>query len=374
MLVYLCTFFISLLFLYLGIRDKSCKNNKLFIILALMFPCFLAAFRDISIGSDTKGYVYNLFIFAKDSNGLGNFFKTAYAWYLQKDYLYLTNTFLIAKLGLSLKVLFFTNEFLVIVPIYFAFRRLKFNRNSVLIAMFTFFFVFYNVTYNMVRQSIAIAFAVLAFSIYSTSRNKKEKILSYLVLLIAIGFHTTSILTILLFWLYKFYNSKKISENIKFGLFYCGIFISILIVILYEPFLKFLANTGIYSLADLYMERYSTKDFSFYQLTINLLMLFMIILNKDHIVKKRCNYYFLLLISIINLIISSGLGYFIMYSQRVVYYIQYILLLCYIPNIKIDNKNQKNTYLIYLFLLMILWFLYFVIKDVHETVPYIANF
>lgn len=372
MIPYLVTFLISIFFIYVGESNKNNKiGGRILVLLGLIFPCLLAAFRNVSIGTDTKGYVYNLYKFSSESNNLFAFFDKAYIYYSQKNYLYLLNTYIIGKNNLPFGLLLFINEALVIFPIYFSFKILKFNRNKILIGMITFYFIFYNSTLNIVRQSIAIAFIVLSFSQYIKSENIKKKILSYIYLFIAMEFHTTAIISIILLWGYKFYSSKKINEKTKQTVSILCILFSVLIVIFYKQFLTFLAKSGIFTLATLYLRRYLAYDFSFYQFVINIIIFFMITFNKNYFIKNECNYNYLILLSIINLNISSGLGYFIMFSQRIMYYTQYILLFCFISHVKIDTENKKMIYDIYIFLLLISWILYIGIKNTHETVPYI---
>ena len=73
-------------------------------------------------------------------------------------------------------------------------KILKFDRRETMIGIASFYLLLYNVSYNMVRQSISIAFIILAFSLYITSTKKKEKLMSFLCFVIAYEFHSTFIL------------------------------------------------------------------------------------------------------------------------------------------------------------------------------------
>lgn len=61
MIIYWVSFFCSVFFLLFGLRSQKIIIGKIFIVVGLIIPCLLAGMRDISIGSDTSGYVFDLF-------------------------------------------------------------------------------------------------------------------------------------------------------------------------------------------------------------------------------------------------------------------------------------------------------------------------
>lgn len=373
MIPYILMFIASLVFVGIGLKNKEKLAGKILVTIGLLLPCILAGLRDVSIGTDTGGYIHNLYQLSKSSNSLFDFFETAHRWYLQSDYIYLTITYLIGKSGLGFGVLLFIYECLIVFPIYLAMKKQKVDRRGTLIGLAIFYLLLYNVTLNMLRQSISIAFVVLAFSYYIESTNKKEKLFSYLIALMSYGFHSTAIFALAIIAMYKIYTSNNIKEKSKSFLSIIITVLSVAFVVFYKYVLTFIGTSGIYGLALYYLNRYSITDFSFYQTLINVLMLFIIVVNKKAIKKSRMPYKFLLAISIINLIISSGLGYFILYSQRIMLYIQYVVLLCFVPRIKYSNANGRNSLMIFMTILALSWLAYFALKNVGETVPYILS-
>ncbi len=369
-MAYLVMFVISILFVATGLKTPKKTLSKALIVLGLIIPCVMAALRNVNVGTDTNGYIYNLYKMAFKSKSLFNFFSITYKNYLQKDYIYTTITYFIGKNRLGFGTLLFIYECLIVFPIYISFKKLKFSKMSIIIGLISFYFILYNVTYNMLRQSIAIAFTTLAFSQYVTSSNRKEKVLSYLFALIAFGFHSTAIVIIPIFWLYSFYSSKKIDNKYKLALSIIIVASSILFIAFHRVMLTFIGKTGIYPLALFYLKKYSVRNFGFYQSFINVLIISIIIYNKKDFIKSKIPYTFILTLSLINFLISTGLGYFISYSQRIVLYIQYILVFCFIPRIKYKGEANKKVVLLYVLLLLISWLLYFVYKNVHETNPY----
>lgn len=370
MIAYLIMFALSLSLIWIGIKSNN-KIIKIILIAAgLLLPCIMAGMRDISIGTDTKGYIHNLYSLSKESKSIFNFYDTAYAWYVERDYAYLTITYFAAKCGLSFGALLFIYECLIIIPLFASFRKIKMSNRATMIGMAIVFLVLYNVTYNMLRQSIAIAFTTLAFTSYLTCKTKGQLIVTVLEIILAIGFHSTAIAIIPIILLHKYYTNNKHLTKQKQLLSILLIISSIAIVIFYSAFLQLLAKTGVYSNATYYLDHYSTKDFSLYQFVINLLMIAIIIGNKKKIIANKMPYRFLVIMALTNMIISSGLGYFIMYSQRIMLYIQYILLLCYTPLIITWNKKITKTTLLFMLALLGTWVMYYGYKNVGETVPY----
>ena len=370
MVPYLIVFVLSITLLMAGYKIRNTIFGKILIFTGLLVPCMLAGIRDISIGTDTKGYVYNLYALAKDSNTIRSFFDIAYKWYAEKDYCYLLITYSAAKYNLSFGFLLFIYEALIMFPLYFCAKKMNLDRFGFIICFLSFFFLLYNVSFNMVRQSIAIVLATLSFVYYMKSENKKEKIIAYILLLIAFKFHSTSIITLALFWLYNFYTNEKSVGRKKSFLSIILIGITVMGLLNYKSVLLFLGKSGLYSLSLYYIKTYSIPDFSYYQAFINILLIIMVLFNKKGLDK---NYKFCLLISIINFLVSSVLGYFIMYSHRIVLYLEFILVFCFIPNIRLSSKKEKAMYLLYIVLLCISWYLYIVVMNVNETIPFISS-
>lgn len=374
MLPYILMFIISVLLIWIGLNLKQKWARILLVLTGLLVPCIMAGARDISIGSDTRGYIHNLYLLSSKASNLRDFFQTAYLTYAEKDYCYLIFSYLIGKSGLGFGFLLFIYEALIVFPLFLSFKKMKYDENKIVLGLISFYFIFYQVTFNMLRQSIAIAFVVLAFSYYISNSNKFNKIISYLLIGVAFGFHSTSLIVIPFFLLYRLYYNNKIALKNKILLSIILVVGSSLFVIFYKNILTFIGESGIYPLALLYLERYSIKDFSFYQAFINLLLLLSIVINIRHFKDDKNYYLFLLTLSVINLVISSGLGYFIQYSQRIMLYIQYILLFCYVPKLLLKNRRDFIIIMICIGVLFFTWYLYFVFKNVHETVPYTLSF
>lgn len=371
MLTYLGMFAISLTFLKIGysVTNLSSKKNKLvfkylFIIMSIMLPCIMASQRNIMIGSDTKGYIYKLFKLAKETNGLTEFFDDAYNWYHIRDYLYLSLTYSIAHLFGSFKVFLFAIEVLIIVPIFLALNNNKKCNNEVIFGMFIFFMFMYNMTYCLARQSIAISFLILGLS----NLQNNKKVSAIVCLLVSIGFHITSLLSIIIYVIFilcKMLNkSDKKTKIILLSLLYI---ISFIILIFFKKIVYFLGGHGIYKHGILFLQTFTQFDFSYMDTALYLFMLYIFIKGKNN----ESNYDFFMVMGSESVIVLQ-LGAFIKFMERVSYYSFYPFLVLTIPKAVINNNkiNKKRMFLVS-FVSIAYWILAFKVLNLFDTVPYI---
>ena len=73
MLIYIVTFILSLLMFKLS--NINSKYSKIFSFFGILFPCLVAAFRSLSIGTDVQVYINPLFQTALRSN---NYFSYSF--------------------------------------------------------------------------------------------------------------------------------------------------------------------------------------------------------------------------------------------------------------------------------------------------------
>lgn len=195
MLIYLLVFFISA-FLFKISSEKKNKWN-FWGILAILIPSILAALRDVSVGTDSETYY------------------SAYTMCVEAQYTRSLNIeisfFLLSKLSLWLggfPTLLFLYELLSIVFVYLAAMRLK-SHVPVWLVMLLYFFLFYNISYNITRQVLAVAFVS-----YTVLCLFDGKIFRFLILsLIAVLMHTSAIVGcayfLLIYWIVNLHSYKR---------------------------------------------------------------------------------------------------------------------------------------------------------------------
>lgn len=364
MMIYIITFIISLSLIYISYSKKIKPLTKsILIFVSLLIPCFLAANRALSIGTDTDGYILKLFNTALKTDSFSAFCNLSKLYFDIKDYGYLFITYISAHCFKNFKFLLFIIEFLVIVPIFKAIYKSSNNRNEALIGMSIFYLFMYNVSYNMARQSISISFLILGIVFLQNKKN----INAFLSLLISIAFHNTSLISILIFIM--FYLIHYLSNNKSKILTIIVYIASLIFVFLHKEIIYLLYNTGLYSHGLFYLQRFSNFDFSFTDTIFYATMLLIYCKNKEIIKDKNINYDYYKFLGIESLIVLQ-LGAFVQYMERVSFYFFYPFIILAIPKISL-HKNILSKYTSILLIIMVFYWIYiFVILNSHNTIPY----
>lgn len=376
-MIYFLMFISSIILIYLGNRLKN--KNKIISsvceIMGILLPCFLAAFRHISIGTDTDVYVIRLFNTAlKDKNGFIHFYQNPYS--NVSEILYLFVTYVCSRISSNIGVLFFVNEALVIIPIYIALKRInKNNINAISLGMFIFYTFFYNMSLNIARQSIAIAFTVLAFSYIG----QKDKLKFLFFSFIAFLFHRTAIVLIPILGLYTFIESKKIDNLTKTNVKIIILFVLFIGIIFFKQILSGIIYMGVFSkYFSMILDKYVRNPIDFNQFnTIIYSILYMVIyINRKFLDKEIYNFSFYKYISLLSIFILQ-LGGIVRFSDRIGHYILFPAIFILIPKImpesleKIKNRKAFCTITTIIVAFCIYWVFWILIQNVHETYPYL---
>lgn len=205
MIIYLFVFSISLLMLNWASGNRQIRTSRwflLYLLLALFPPIFLAAARSPEIGTDTSNYLYFFHEVVNQKVTYVSFVES----HLNVEQGFLLFVYLFGQLFRNDLWFLFATHCLVLIPLFYAGYKLK-NMVSLPFALFFFLFLFYNESLNLMRQYIAMSFIVLA--VVYMILNKKIKCI--IVTIIAISFHYTAVISILIFLIY--YLCKKFPIN-----------------------------------------------------------------------------------------------------------------------------------------------------------------
>ena len=190
MAIYFGTFIVSYLFCWYGERLSNHKKEKkahVMLALAALVPSVLAGIRDYTIGTDIATYGHWLFIAAQNA-------KNPITFALSKtsiDFLYSVFVYCTAHIFQAEHWLyFFTGALIYGFTIAGLYRYRK--EISISMAWLCYLFLFYGDTLNAMRQCIAIAILVFAFSYFQTGNKLRFTVLA----IIAFLFHSTSIVVI----------------------------------------------------------------------------------------------------------------------------------------------------------------------------------
>lgn len=197
--------------------------------------CCVAGFRATSVGTDTNYYGVNSFAAVSQESFL-TFFTLYYrSWGL----LYKFMAWAIINLTHSFFWYLFVIEFLTVVPMLWAAEKLTGKYFPVAVAIFG--LVFFPISFNLMRQMIAMSFLLVAY-VY-LERGKPLGFLGWLV--VATLFHNVVLIGALLYPLFAFGKPGYFSPSIKFILL--SIFVTLLIVVSPRLFAWLVGTTGYYT-------------------------------------------------------------------------------------------------------------------------------
>ena len=385
-MAYVISFSISILFLILAERTSK-KGRYVVSFFAIMIPCFLAAFRADTVGTDVKTYLIPMFDIAKSSHNIADFFSDSWTQ------LYTVRTvasievgfslllYVVTKLFSNLYVLQFFIQFLTIFPIYIALNRLtNFSKKKIMaIGMMVYYATCYNYSLNLMRQYIAIGFLVLSFSYLIMGQKKKF----FIYECVSITFHYAAIAGLIIFMIHEFIlgNLIPFSFNSRLNEYNASKYRSIAVIalsILMIMSMQILVNIIVNQIGNIKYIGYinGVTKLSINQIILRLPLLTILLMNFKRMRQCYGNKVWLLSTFIILVMVvaqlvnsdgtaSSGGAY------RIVLYFSSVLIL--IVPIMYTAFRQKNIILKFLLIsyFVIWWIYYFGIAE-ECTIPYLS--
>lgn len=387
MLPYLLCFTISVFSFFIA---EKVNKNKIFSCLAaligILVLCLLAGLRSENIGTDIGAYTKPIYTAAISSSTFTEYLSSS--WYAQWRYLYVhdfeigftTLVFIITKIFNSFPVVLFSIELCIVVPIYLSLKNIK--GISASFGMLVFCLMFYNVTFNIMRQWIAMALILYAFS-FVINNNKKAALI---LLLIAVAFHTTALIAFVLYAMYYYtvILPKNGNKFVKIRIDSCAftydeytrrIIVIFIISILFLIFFGLLPN--ILNLLGLskyayYISGSITLSINGILLRLPIIILFIIYFRKIQDKTKWAP--FLLAVLLVDVVFSQ-LSSIASQSWRISAWVSFFNIISY-PILLSSISNKRSVYLIrfIIFIYMVLyWLYYFVFQGVHQTIPYVFS-
>lgn len=184
-------------------KKKLNKLAKLFLIISLLVTCVIAGARNITVGTDVKGYVVRLVNVANTYSNILSYIRNANSDFLFAILIYIGNLFK------DMNVVLFFIQFAVAAPIYYyAYKERK--SCSITLTLLIFFLNMYCLSLSMMRQSIAISLCVLSYYYISNKKYKKGLFIN----LCACLFHKTAIIFLIIVLLKKYLQTKSKNKDI----------------------------------------------------------------------------------------------------------------------------------------------------------------
>lgn len=358
------------------------RNYYLLVVTAILFPCILAGVRNICIGTDVEVYVSTLFESALDSHNIYDFYQGTYkkGWAPQyvntMDLGFSLLIYLVAFIIGNINVALFLISVIIILPIYKGLVKLREDGVLITISWFAFLTLFYSTTLNAMRQCMAMS--LLFYGMTYVFTNNSKAFFKYLT--IAFLFHSSALIGILFYFIYKLLYKKihvltSKQHRVRFSP-------SIMVIVLAICSMVIIFNNQIlvWLLTVIGFERYTAYiagvvTFMPTQLIKRLPIFVLIIINWKELIAKYKNIPFLFLMAWFDFL--CGLFYSAnKYGGRIGDYFAVfnIILLGYICSLK-KNKIKYITNLILTFgYLCFYWFFSTVMGNSGETMPYLFWF
>ncbi len=378
MIIYLVTFGFSCLFFKLAEISKKKFEYYTFTFLALLIPCLLAGFRHETIGTDITVYVKPLFEAAQRADSFSGFLKESWFYVWTNRYVYEYEigfnilVFLVAKLTNNFQFLLFLIQCAISVPIYIGIKNIRASEKRLWLCMLVYYLMLYHSGYNLMRQFMAMAIVFLGVT-YLLKNNIKKY---WICIIIGMLFHTSSIIGILYFFIYKFlYSSKKIVFSNQF--LFKGKF-RIIFLLIVGIMLILNLDLVIAILDGLNLSKFTAYikgDLSFSILTIVVRLPIIILFwgCRKKIMNKEKETIFFVAVYIIDLLVAQFASINVYAGQRIGSYFSIFNILSF--PLLCECWKSKSWKGLYKFLLigymLFYWYYYFVYSNANETVPYL---
>ena len=191
-MIYMLMFAVSTFFAYMASRAKDKGGVIFFSVIAVMIPCIMGGVRAPGVGNDTGTYALPHFWKAMDSANFQSFIYGDSR--LSRELGWSLVTYASTKIFGSINANFFIYQLLTIPFVYIgAYRQRK--RVPFPFTMLIFFLVYYNQTYNFMRQCIA---ASIIFMVMPELESRKYKKF-FLAVIAASMFHMSALLAMIYF-------------------------------------------------------------------------------------------------------------------------------------------------------------------------------
>ena len=381
MSVYLIGFFVSTLII--KVTNVIKKNQRFVLILvALLIPCLIAGLRDKCIGTDVQTYLSQMTDAAISAENFSDYMTTR--WFMIWRNLYVsdyeigfsTTVYIVAKLFRNIYAVQFVIQGLVIVPICYSLYKNNQTQNSLCwVGILTYYFMFFNSSLNLMRQSIAMAFIFLAFTFFE---NKNNKICCFFTI-VAVLFHTSAVIGILIYFIYNYVNAEKkvdVSESVhdeqrKNINMMVVILVGFVIVVGTGIATKILSSIGLSKYVG-----YISGNIMFMPNQILSRLPAILILLYAMLYAKRKNrtfqnfqFYFTMMIFDVLLAQFTSVNSF---AGRIGMYFSQFEMLAF-PAICYETRNKKIIQFCLIGYMLFYWWFFYVLNGVNSTVPYVLG-
>lgn len=369
-MIYIYIFTVSTFFCFLSELFDSKKIvflSILFSILSIAIVSIFSGYRNDNIGTDMQLYGNFVFNYALSFNGFKNFYDFSYGVFkLEPGYMllnYIVSRFTNIPANFYLVCATITQSLF-----YSSFKLMK-KHISPTLGWISYLLLFYGSTFNIIRQSLALAVFLFGFSLLITNKNK---IFSVIIIFSSYFFHSSAlIISLFVIAIYYFIlKSKNVEKFVSLT-----ITTSIFLFIFFTPISNILLNIGIlpqrYSV---YLLGYSSGvGFSILSVLLKIIIGLIFLWRYNDLKSNKLFFFYICMFAfdflfyqlrIVNVVFSRASFYFFVF--------QFIS----IPSVIkiIPEKTDKLTLtIIYILFLLATWYYQIVISGNNEIYPYQSN-
>lgn len=387
MVAYLTCFGISIFLFRISEHMKNKKQKNIVIFLALIIPCVLAGLRNKTVGTDVRWYTNPLFECAKKADNFKQYYEMRFLNQFNFQYFYVKNyeilfivlIYIITKLTESFQLILFVIQMLIIFPVYGGLKKFKKLENKLWLSMLVFYFLFFNVTLNLMRQFIGIAIIFYGISCFINENNKKGNIKFWIFLVVGTLFHKSALLGIIIYIIYVILNhqftQKKIYKfygrkiNVSKVLTIILIMSSLFVIYNSNLLIKILNFGGLE-----YYIGYINGEVTFFGTKvikiIPIIFIFLIVY-KSFIIENKISW-FLIVMFLMEAVIISQFSSIVSQSGRIGFIFQIFDIVSFPILCSSSKKIQTNHFVTLLMIgyLFFYWIYTFVYGNSHFTMPY----
>lgn len=371
----------TLLFTYKANNSKNKLYFKVYSILAVLIPTIFAGMRALNVGTDIMVYAYQTFEKSSAYTSLNSFLNVNS---IEGGYAALA--FICSHLCGNVHVFLAFTAMLQIIPIYICAVKLR-NEYNMIWPMMIYLMIFYIVGFNVMRQSIAASWMLLAFLLLEEKRYVKM----IFTCIVALLFHSTAILGILFLLLALVFDkirNKKILMSIC--IFFFIIFVYLMqywdVIIVFIGKYGFLGQDKIVGYSNIFREAnlsnymYSLEIAQYIESIFKVLLIIPAIFYKNNYKNKYFNTSIGIYLMGILVYLFFFIYYHTSYGYRISIYAEYYLIVL-LPFLMAKNKaaNGKRIILLRRMPIRVLvtftiafmnWFILFVVLQTHGTYPF----
>lgn len=360
-MVYMVMFAFSTFFAYMASRAKDKGGVIFFSVIAVMIPCIMGGIRAPGVGSDTGTYALPHFWQALYAEDFRSFIYGSSK--LSRELGWSLVTYVSTKTFGSVNVNFFIYQLLTIPFVYIgAYRQRK--RVPFPFTMLMFFLVYYNQTYNFMRQCIA---ASIIFMVLPELESRKYIKFSVCVVIAAM-FHTSALVALVYFLGFHWVMTSGLHSMVRSAMLYGGmllIFVTRYLIVIVTSMIPFLSQ---YAGFERYVDgmSYATNGMLFG----SLLMFSLYRPRAERLFKDGSMYRFYRYNLLFNLLYRFTVN---ISSVRILFYFSFVnvYLVASIPWL-VRNKTMRVFYaLSVIFVGFVYWYCVYILRaDLNGTWPY----